>query len=154
MRLRKSELLLLALLGSAAAAGIATGQPANQGQFSPTGRWLTESGNLEVGVASCGAALCGTVVRVVANQPMSPNSQPATNAAASSALGLVILQDFKPSGDDEWEGHIFNRDNGQTYSCIMRLAAADTLSIRPYKFIRLFGKTQLWHRVPDQTTQQ
>jgi uncharacterized protein (DUF2147 family) len=155
MRLRKSELLLLALLGSAAAAEIATGQPANQGQLSPTGRWLTESGNLEVGVAPCGSALCGTVVREVANQAMSQISQPASDAAAAgSALGLVILQDFKPSGDDEWQGHIFNRENGQTYSCIMRLAAADTLSIRPYKFIRLFGKTQLWHRVQDQTTQQ
>jgi uncharacterized protein (DUF2147 family) len=154
MRLRRSEILLLALLGSAAAAEITTGQPANQGQLSPTGRWLTESGNLEVGVAPCGSALCGTVVREVANRAMSQISKPASDAAAGSALGLVILQDFKPSGDDEWQGHIFNRENGQTYSCIMRLTDADTLSIRPYKFIRLFGKTQLWHRVRDQSPQQ
>lgn len=154
MRLRKPELLLLSLLGSAAAAGIATAQPVKQDQLSPTGRWLTESGNLEVGVAPCGSALCGTVVRVVADHAMSQPSQPASAAAAGSALGLVILRDFKPSGDGEWEGHIFNRDNGETYSCIMTLAAADTLKVRPYKLIPLFGKTQFWHRVGDQTAQQ
>jgi uncharacterized protein (DUF2147 family) len=153
MRLRKYEILLLSLLGSAAAAGIATAQPANPGQLSPNGSWLTESGNLEVGVAPCGPALCGKVVRVVANNAMSPSSQPASDTAAGSALGLEILQGFKPTGDGEWEGQIFNRDNGQTYSCIMKVASADTLSIRPYKFMPLFGKTQLWHRVPNQTAQ-
>jgi hypothetical protein len=37
----------------------------------PTGRWLTESGNLEVVVAPCAADLCGTVARVLANRSMS-----------------------------------------------------------------------------------
>ena len=41
----------------------------------PLGRWITESGNLEVNIAPCnpagGNALCGKVVRVLANRSMS-----------------------------------------------------------------------------------
>jgi uncharacterized protein (DUF2147 family) len=63
--------------------------------------------------------------------------------------GLTILTDFAPSGDDAWEGLIYNRENGKTYSCVMRVRDADELEIRPYIGIRLIGKTQIWRRVPE-----
>ena len=113
----------------------------------PTGRWLTASGNLEVVVAPCGAALCGTVARVVANHSM---AAPGTEMAAPAAtVGLAILTDFTPAGGDAWEGHIYNRENGKTYRCVMRLRDADQLEVRPYIAIHLIGQTQIWRRVPD-----
>ena len=37
----------------------------------PRGRWITANGNLEVEIAPCGNALCGTVTQVLGNRSMS-----------------------------------------------------------------------------------
>jgi len=109
-----------------------------------TGRWLTQSGNLEIEIAPCGRALCGTAVRVLANNSM---SNPGSSMGDRPGLGLKILQDFMPSGGGTWKGHIYNRENGETYACVMEVLAPDQLKVRPYKVIHLFGQTQVWHRV-------
>ncbi|MBC7984208.1 MAG: DUF2147 domain-containing protein [Candidatus Obscuribacterales bacterium] len=116
-------------------------------QKSEAGRWVTESGNLEVDIAPCGKALCGTVVQVLGNRSMS--SPQATMQAADTrpALGMQILSDLVPDNDGEWSGHIYNRENAKTYDCYMKLVAPDQLKIRAYKFLPLFGKTQIWKRV-------
>jgi uncharacterized protein (DUF2147 family) len=111
------------------------------------GRWLTASGNLEVEIAPCGQALCGTVVRVVANKSMAAPNATMAPVDARPALGIRILADFTPSGDGEWEGRIYNRENGKTYSCVMALLTPDQLKIRPYIVLPLFGQTQIWRRV-------
>lgn len=112
-----------------------------------TGRWLTESGNLEVDIAPCGDALCGTVVKVIANRSMSRPGQAMEAADARSPLGMRLLTDFRPTGDGDWQGRIHNREDGQTYDCKLELLAPDQLKVRAYKGIPLFGKTQVWRRV-------
>jgi uncharacterized protein (DUF2147 family) len=111
------------------------------------GRWLTASGNLEIEIAPCGKALCGTVVRVVANNSMVAPGSSMKTADGQPALGKAIMTDFTPAGDGEWEGHIYNRENGETYACVMSLVAPDQLKVRPYKVMHLFGQTQIWQRV-------
>jgi uncharacterized protein (DUF2147 family) len=109
-----------------------------------TGRWRTESGNLDVEIAPCEEKLCGTVVKVLANRSM---SQAGAEIAEKPALGLKILSDFASAGGGQWEGQIFNRENGKTYSCVISLLDADQLEVRPYIGIHLIGKTQVWRRV-------
>jgi len=113
----------------------------------PVGRWLTQSGNFEIDIASCGAALCGTVVRVLGNQSMSQPGVEMKSPDAPAALGMKILTELTPSDDGEWEGRIYNRENGKTYDCRVGLSAPDQLEIRAYVFLPLFGKTQVWTRV-------
>ena len=134
----------LVLGGCAEQGTAATPLAANQ----QLGRWVTESGNLEVEIAPCGAALCGTVVKVLANRSMADPGK-ALPADAPSPLGMTILKDFKPSGDGAWQGQIFNRENGKTYDCLMSLVAADQLKIRPYVGAPLFGQTQIWRRAEE-----
>jgi len=131
--------LLSAMLANAASAATPT---------DPRGRYLTASGNLEVDVAPCGEALCGTVSKVVANHSMSrpgETMQPADNRPAE---GLKILLDFKPDADEagSWQGRIYNRENGKTYDCRMTLDEAGNLQLRAYVGLPLFGKTQVWQR--------
>src|SRR5215475_8575036 len=99
-------LLVLGLAGSASA---------------QEGRWITESGNLEVQIAPCNQALCGTVVRVLANNSMSAPGTEMKPVDARSPMGMKILSDFTPSGDQQWTGQIYNRENGKTYRCRMKL---------------------------------
>lgn len=116
------------------------------GHHPETGRWITESGNLEVEIVPCGNALCGTVVNVLANNSMSRPSQVMQAADTRSPLGLQLLSDFLPTGDGDWRGRIYNREDGETYDCQLELLAPDQLKVRGYKGIPLFGKTQVWRR--------
>jgi len=111
-----------------------------------TGHWITASRNLEIEIAPCGQALCGTAVRVLANNSMSaPGKSMASNIPG---LGPEILRDFTTSGDGTWTGQIYDRENGKTYRCRMQQLSADELEIHPYIGIPLFGRAQIWHRAP------
>jgi uncharacterized protein (DUF2147 family) len=61
----------------------------------PIGRWLTNNGNLEVEIGRCGEALCGTVVKVLANRSMSGGGEMVA-ADNRSPLGVTVLKDFRP----------------------------------------------------------
>lgn len=124
----------------------------------PRGQWVTASGNLEVEVAPCGAALCGTVTKVLANRSMSRDGAPMEAVDSRPALGMTLLKDFVPVQADEgnappsqWTGEIYNRENGKTYRCQMSLHTAPNgateLVLHAYVGIPLFGKTQRWQRV-------
>lgn len=130
-------LALYAALGSA--------QPAPQAA-SQEGRWITESGNLEVDIAPCGPALCGTVVRVFANRSMGGSGQEMAAADPRPALGMVILSDLKASGDGEYKGTIYNRENAKSYSATTQVVGPDMLRVHAYVGLPLFGKTQIWRR--------
>ena len=124
----------------------------------PRGRWLTANGNLEVEIAPCGAALCGTVTKVLGNKSMSRDGAEMVPVDTRPALGMSLLHDFvradsgeATSAPTEWSGQIYNRENGKTYSCLMSVSTAGNpageLVLRPYVGIPLFGKTQRWQRV-------
>ncbi|MDQ0610426.1 uncharacterized protein (DUF2147 family) [Variovorax sp. W1I1] len=124
----------------------------------PRGRWITANGNLEVEVAPCGAALCGTVTKVLGNRSMAPGGGDMQAADKRPALGMTLLKDFAPvdAADParpptEWAGQIYNRENGKLYSCNMSVStagnAAGELLLHAYVGIPLFGKTQRWVRV-------
>lgn len=113
------------------------------------GRWLTESGNFEVDIAPCGPALCGTVARVLANRSMSQPGAEMVAADSRRALGMTLLSGFVPSGEGEWKGQIYNRENGKTYSALMTQPAPDQLVLHAYVGLPMFGKTQVWRRVAE-----
>ena len=138
--------MLAALLLFGALEAIAADAPAAQ-QTGAAGRWLTQSGNFEIDIAACGQALCGTVVRVLGNQSMSRPGTEMKPADTKSAMGMKILSELVPSDDGTLQGRIYNRENGKTYDCRVTPLAPDQLEIRAYKFLPIFGKSQVWTRV-------
>lgn len=121
--------------------------PAGARQQAPFGPWLTETGNLEIAIAPCGARLCGSVTRVINTRSMAAqarNSRPVY-------VGMKILTDVRRSGD-HYRGRIFNRDNGRTYDCNIRVQADGSLQIRAYVVVPLVGRTQIWRRPPPPAT--
>ena len=113
-----------------------------------SGRWITQSGNLEIEIAPCGDALCGTAVKVLANHSMSNPGVEMANTGVP-ALGLKVLRDFVPDGDNRWSGHLYDRENGKTYRCRMTLLDSGALEIHPYIGLPLFGQSQIWQRAFD-----
>ena len=62
-------------------------------------------------------------------------------------IGLVMLTGFKFDGDEEWKGgDIYDPESGKTYSSYMYLKDKNTLKVRGYVGISLFGRTESWTR--------
>ncbi|KIC89889.1 DUF2147 domain-containing protein [Flavihumibacter sp. ZG627] len=62
-------------------------------------------------------------------------------------IGLLMLTGFKFDGDDEWKGDdIYDPESGKTYSSYMYLKDKNTLKVRGYVGISLFGRTETWTR--------
>ncbi|MDQ0015903.1 uncharacterized protein (DUF2147 family) [Variovorax boronicumulans] len=150
---RSGRAFAAVLLLAATFAAQAQSSPASD----PRGRWVTANGNLEVEVAPCGAALCGTVTKVFGNRSMAPGGGDMQAADKRPALGMTLLKDFTPvdatdpsRAPTEWAGQIYNRENGKTYRCNMTVStagnAAGELLLHAYVGIPLFGKTQRWVR--------
>lgn len=158
--------LLMAWAGAQGTAHAAPSSPAPAGALAdaaaasasnPRGRWITANGNLEVDIAPCGAALCGTVTKVLGNRSMSRDGAEMDPVDKRPALGMVLLRDFVRTHEGEsddatpvWSGDIYNRENGKTYRCRMSMAntpgGTGTLVLRAYVGLPLFGKTQRWQR--------
>lgn len=120
----------------------------------PLGRWITESGNLEIEIAPCApppagmSVLCGKVVQVLANRSMSGPGQEMQPADTRPALGMTLLTGLQAAGEGVYEGTIYNRENAKHYSVKLTPAEPAQLLVRGYVGLPLFGKTQVWRR-PD-----
>lgn len=127
---------IAAALFAAFAATASAAQPA-----SPSGVWLTQSGNVEVTIAPCGQALCGDVSRVLGNVSMTAPGK--ASAAAPAHEGLRILSGLHPEGDG-WRGKIYNRENGRTYDVIVHRRPDRALDVRAFVGVPQIGKSQVW----------
>jgi uncharacterized protein (DUF2147 family) len=129
----------LAAVGSAAAAD-------------PTGNWTTEGGRSQVRIASCGAALCGTLVSLrEPNDPATGKAKVDRNNADTAKrtrplIGVAIVLDMKPNGPDKWAGQVYNAEDGKTYSGYITLPSANELKLQGCMAGGLICKTQTWTR--------
>jgi uncharacterized protein (DUF2147 family) len=108
----------------------------------PEGRWVSQTGNVVVEVGPCGPALCGAVVRVMGNVSMSTSG---ASAAPPARVGQQLMTGFRPSGAGQWTGKLFNRENGQTYDCVIT-PHGRTMTLRAYVLIPWFGRDIVWMR--------
>ena len=75
------------------------------------------------------------------------NNNPDKEKQSNPIIGLVILKGFKFDGDDEWKGgDIYDPESGKTYSSYIYLKDKNTLKVRGYIGISLFGRTETWTR--------
>lgn len=143
--------LVLALTGVALTAVAAHAQPSQPSVF---GRWLSQDkdGVIEISICGDGTA-CGRLAWFRPSPEDADKPPPVDEHDPDPALrgrplcGLVILGGFKPKSDRDWvDGWVYDPENGKTYHATMRLARNDTLRLRGYIGIPLFGQTQVWTR--------
>lgn len=61
--------------------------------------------------------------------------------------GLENLRDFVFKGDNKWEeGRIYDPKTGNDYACEMKLVDENTLEVRGFIGVSLFGRTDVWKR--------
>jgi len=80
-------------------------------------------------------------------KPKTDKNNPDPALRSRPDLGLELLKDFTFDGDNVYEdGTVYDPKNGKTYSCKLTLEG-NTLRLRGYVGISLFGRTELWTRV-------
>jgi uncharacterized protein (DUF2147 family) len=80
--------------------------------------------------------------------PKLDKRNPDASLRAVPTLGLVNMKNFLYNETDKnWEGGtIYDPKNGKEYSCKMELVDANTLNVRGYMGVSLFGRTDTWTR--------
>lgn len=79
--------------------------------------------------------------------PKVDKNNPDESRKKTPLLGLQNLRDFTYAGDGKWvDGQIYDPENGSDYSCKMELVDDNTLEVRGFIGISLFGRTDVWKR--------
>jgi uncharacterized protein (DUF2147 family) len=124
------------------------------------GVWLTQKDekNAKIEIGECKGdprKLCGKIVWLEEplrdGKPKTDLNNPASNLKERPLMGLELLKNFTKSDSTTWEnGKIYNPEDGETYSCTIRLTQDDNgnevLEVHGYVGIELLGKTQYWIR--------
>jgi uncharacterized protein (DUF2147 family) len=133
--------LTAAILGAVA--------PASAGD--PAGKWLTKDGNATVNIARCGEAMCGTIVALkepndpASGKPKTDGNNPDAAKRSRSIIGLQMFEMKPGTTADQWDGQLYNAEDGKTYTGSITLTGATTLDLKGCAFA-LLCKTQTWTR--------
>jgi uncharacterized protein (DUF2147 family) len=117
------------------------------------GVWLTHGNEpAKIQIYKSGEKYYGKIIWLKnaldkAGKPQTDINNPDKTKRANAIIGLVMLSDFKFNGDDEWKGgSVYDPENGKSYSGYMYLKGTNTLRLRGYVGISLFGRTETWTR--------
>ena len=81
-------------------------------------------------------------------QPKVDKNNPDESMRKVPLKGYRLLKDFTYAGKKEWvDGTIYDPENGNTYSCVIKAKDDNTLDIRGYIGVKTFGRTDVWKRV-------
>lgn len=121
--------------------------PATAAPASPIGRWLTQGDQAIVAIAPCGAALCGTIHRILKVDPTAPETDinnPDPRLRQRPTDRIRILTGFKPAGA-RWGGHVYDPRSGRTYASFLEMRADGTLALTGC--VWKLCQTQTWRRI-------
>ena len=131
--MKRVFLSLAALAVTAAAPASANARSGLQG------RW--KNGKMEIMIAPCGRALCGTVIKASARQ-----QEKAENGSGTRLIGARVIENIQPAGSGVYRADVFVADRGANASGTIRQVAPNRLAVRGCVGI-LICKTTNWDRI-------
>ncbi len=117
------------------------------------GVWEVGSGKARVKVTKYGDKFGGKIVWL--KEPNYPDgtkkvdkNNPDETKRSTPLLGYNNLLGFSYKGKSEYDGGtIYDPENGSVYNCNISLKDDNTLEVRGYIGVSLFGRTDTWKRV-------
>jgi uncharacterized protein (DUF2147 family) len=116
---------------------------------SAEGYWLTENERSVIHTYECDEGLCGIIHWIIEGGMQFDEKNPVVSERSKPMCGLKILWGFEKDGKDWDDGKIYKADDGDTYSANIKIKDKNTLSLRGYIGIPLFGKSQVWSRISE-----
>ena len=103
------------------------------------GRW--KNGHMEIVIAPCGGALCGTVVKA------SPKQQAkAERGSGTDLVGARVISNIRAAGAGTYRADVFVADKNVNARGTIREVDADRLTVRGC-VLAIICKTTNWDRV-------
>ena len=119
------------------------------------GKWLTANGEGWIRIELTETGPEG-IIAGSPGDPYSNNSPRKDDKNPDPALrdrplhGLRIMRGFEVDGPGKWKnGRIYDPNSGKTYRCKLTLVDANTVKLRGYLGVSLFGRNEVWTRVID-----
>lgn len=140
---------------AAASTGTLAGTPLELGV------WFNHTGKGAVEIRPCGPTgtdanrLCGFIVWL--REPNGKNGKPLTDGYNPKAsmrtrpiCGLPVLGSLRPMSDGSWDqGWVYDPEQGKAFDAAIQLRTRDQLILTGYKGLKMFSKSFLWKRAPD-----
>jgi uncharacterized protein (DUF2147 family) len=160
------KLTMLGAISRVALAGAlllgAAGFPLRAAEPTATGLWEQvdeKSGKPEswFRIAEKNGVYEGAIVKIFPKPGDDPNFVCAKcegDEKGKPVLGLSLIKGMQRKGLDYENGTIMDPRDGSVYHAVMKLSPdGQTLDVRGYLGIQLFGRTQTWNRLPDNALQ-
>lgn len=118
------------------------------------GVWLSGDGEGWIEIRRVGDSLegiiAGSPTRRDSDPPRHDDLNPDPALRGRPLDGLVIMHGFAYDGDGKWSGGtIYDPNSGNTYRATLKLLDPDTVKIRGFIGVALFGRSDTWTRVRD-----
>lgn len=124
----------------------------NENPDSILGLWKNGEGTGIVQIYKSGDKYFGRIVWLkelndATGKPRTDINNPDEKKRATPLKGMTNLRNFIHDGKNIWEdGNIYDPKTGNDYSCVMTLINENTLEVRGYIGVSLFGRTDVWKR--------
>jgi uncharacterized protein (DUF2147 family) len=110
----------------------------------PIGEWLVAKKVARIRIVNCDQKLWGVVSWEM--RPGIDSKNPDPNLRTRPTLGMPILIGMAQSKDNQWDGLIYNSQDGHTYSANLKLKDPDTLRVEGC-FLGILCGGEDWTRV-------
>lgn len=142
------------LLRLSVIAAIFAASPVGADEVDILGLWLSGDGDGWIELRQDGDTVIGIIAGSPNSRPGEPERLDTLNPDPAlrhrKLTGLIFMRNFMYAGDDRWsDGTIYDPNSGKTYKGTMTLVDRNTLKLRGYIGISLFGRTDTWTRVGD-----
>lgn len=130
------------------------GVPAHAKQ-NVTGVWFDDTGKGAIELYRCGASVCGRIfwLRQAVNKagkPLRDAYNPSHTQRKRPICGLQVIWGTRPMSDGSWDGgRIYDPKVGKSYDVAIQKIGAKRLRITGYLGAKLFGKSFIWRRAPE-----
>ena len=133
---------------------VSVGAFAQQKADDLVGIWEPSHGKGRVKIEKIGDKYYGKVVWI--REPIDPETgqkkldkaNPDPALRSRPRLGLRVLKDFSFTSGNIWDaGTIYDPESGSTYNCKITMTDINTLSIRGYIGVSMFGRSDVWKRM-------
>jgi uncharacterized protein (DUF2147 family) len=113
------------------------------------GEWLTEDkkGHVRVTKQNDGTYI-GILTWAAPGAPPKDVNNKDPKLRERLMLGLVLMWHLRYDDGEYADGYIYDPENGDTYTMKAELLSRDSLKLRGYVAVPLFGESQTWSRLP------
>ncbi|MEM9099419.1 MAG: DUF2147 domain-containing protein [Pseudomonadota bacterium] len=146
----------LTAIATAGLVGALPGSPVNAQEI--FGRWVVESGKAVIEILPCGQQACGRLAWLKnplneAGLPKRDIMNPDPESQSRLLCGLPLVEGLTRQEDGMWaQGSIYSTRDGKSYGLDVMPIDENSLAVRGYVGLTLFGSTQTWRRDQEQRT--